>query len=418
MYRYIIKGGTRIQGEVDVSGSKNASLPILAASILNNGITKLYNIPNIDDVKITLEILSELGCKIENTEKATIIDSRNMTKTTIPDTLMRKLRSSIIIAGAILSRFKEVSFTYPGGCEIGTRPIDLHLNNFKKIGIKIKENTSNIECKCDRIETNQIQLDIPSVGATENIMLASVLGTHEITIKNAAMEPEIEDLANFLNKMGAKVYGAGTNIIKIIGVEKLRDVSYKIIPDRIEAGTLLIGVACCSGNIVLNNVVPKHIRSMLYKLAECGCDIYEEENKIQLKSSGKLIGTEIKTMPYPGFPTDLQPIFATLLATGKGTSIVTENIFENRFKYMQELKRMGAKITIEGRTAIIKGVNKLHGAEVESTDLRGGASLVIAGISAKGITTVNKIEHILRGYEDLDKKFNILGANIVREQVI
>lgn len=304
-----------------------------------------------------------------------------------------------------------------GGCEIGVRPIDLHLNNFKKIGIKIKENTSNIECKCDRIETNQIQLDTPSVGATENLILASVLGTHEVIIENSAMEPEVEDLANFLNKMGAKVYGAGTNVIKITGVEKLKDVSYKIIPDRIEAGTLLIGAACTSGNITLNNVIPKHIKPILHKLTECGCDIDEEENRLYLKSTKRLIGTEIKTMPYPGFPTDLQALFATLLTICRGTSIVTENIFENRFKYMQELKRMGAKVTIEGRTAIIKGVKRLHGADVESTDLRGGAALVVAGICAKGTTTVNKVEHILRGYENLDIKLNSLGANIIREQI-
>lgn len=260
-------------------------------------------------------------------------------------------------------------------------------------------------------------MDFPSVGATENIILASVLGNHEIVIKNAAMEPEIEDLANFLNKMGAKVYGAGTNIIKIKGVESLKEVSYKIMPDRIEAGTLLIATAMTGGNIKLNKVVPKHISPILHKLEECGCKITEEKNSIYLTASDNLTGTEIKTMPYPGFPTDLQSLFSTLLTVCKGTSIVTENIFENRFKYMQELNRMGAKAHIEGKTLVIKGVKKLHGANVESTDLRGGASLVIAAVSAKGITRISKVEHILRGYEELDKKLNSLGANIVREEV-
>lgn len=416
MYKYIIKGGTRLHGEIDVSGSKNASLPILAGSILNGKTTKLYNVPEIEDVKTTIKILEELGCKIRRDKNKLIINSKNMKNTTIPDNLMRKLRSSVIIAGAIIARFKEVKFSYPGGCDIGARPIDLHLSNLKKIGIKIDENTSYIECKCDKIESNEIQLDFPSVGATENLILASILGNHEVIIKNAAMEPEIIDLANFLNRMGAKVLGAGTKIIKVKGVESLKEVSYKIMPDRIEAGTLLIAGAITSGNIKINNIEPDHLSPILHKLNECGCKIKKEKNSIYLNASGRLVATEIKTMPYPGFPTDLQPLFSTLLTVCKGTSIVTENIFENRFKFMQEIKRMGGKVNIEGKTLIIKGVRKLHGADVESSDLRGGASLVLAGISAKGITKVSGVEYILRGYEDLDRKLNKLGANIVREE--
>ena len=343
MYNYIIKGGTRLNGEVNISGSKNASLPILAASILNGKTSKLYNIPEIEDVKTTIEILEELGCKIKRDKNKLIINSKNMKKTTIPDNLMRKLRSSVIIAGAIIARFKEVRFSYPGGCDIGARPIDLHLNNFKKIGIKIDENTSYIECKCDKIKSNEIQLDFPSVGATENLILASVLGNHEVIIKNAAMEPEIIDLANFLNRMGAKVFGAGTKIIRVKGVEFLKDVSYKIMPDRIETGTLLIAGAITCGNIKINNVEPEHISPIIYKLTECGCKIKAEKNSIYLNAPARLNATEIKTMPYPGFPTDLQPLFSTLLTVCKGTSIVTENIFENRFKFMQEIKRMGGK---------------------------------------------------------------------------
>lgn len=388
----------------------------MAATILNGKVSKLYNVPDINDVKTTIEILESLGCKIKKDKKKLVINSKNMDITTIPEELMRKLRSSVIIAGAIISRFGEACFSYPGGCDIGSRPIDLHLKGFEKLGIKINENTSFIECKCDKILSTEIHLDFPSVGATENLILASVLGKHEVIIKNAAMEPEIIDLANFLNRMGAKVICAGTNIVKIRGVNELKEVSYTIMPDRIEAGTLLLATGIAGGNVKLNKVCPEHISPILHKLRECGCIIKEDKNSIYIKSNGHLSSTEVKTMPYPGFPTDLQPLFTTFLTICKGTSIVTENIFENRYKFTQELKRMGAKINIEGKTAIIKGVRRLHGANVESTDLRGGASLVIAGIAARGTTRVKKVGYILRGYEDLDKKLNLLGANIIREE--
>ncbi len=401
---------------MDVSGSKNASLPILAATILNGKVSRLYNVPDIADVQTTLKILEAIGCKVKKDKKKLVIDSKHVNVTAIPEELMRKLRSSVIIAGALISRFGQTCFSYPGGCDIGSRPIDLHLKGFQKLGVKIDENTSNIICKCDKIKDTEIQLDFPSVGATENLILASVIGNHEVIIKNAAMEPEIVDLACFLNRMGAKVIGAGTNIIKIRGVKSLKEVSYTVMPDRIEAGTLVLATAMATGDLRLNKVCPEHISPILHKLQECGCKIEIEKNAVSLKSNGKLLGTEIKTMPYPGFPTDLQPLFTTFLTICKGTSIVTENIFENRYKFTQELKRMGAKINIEGKTAIIKGVKRLHGANVESTDLRGGASLVMAGIAAKGITKVQKVEYILRGYDNLDKKLNSLGANIVREE--
>ena len=311
---------------------------------------------------------------------------------------------------------KKRYFHIQGGCDIGARPIDLHLKAFEKLGIKVNESFGNILCETDNIVGTEINLDFPSVGATENLILASVLGNHEVIIKNAAMEPEIVDLANFLNRMGAKVYGAGTNIIKIRGVNNLKEVSYTIMPDRIEAGTLLLATGIAGGNVKLNKVCPEHITPILHKMRECGCDIREDEKSISIKSLGHLVSTEIKTMPYPGFPTDLQPLFTTFLTVCRGTSVVTENIFENRYKFAQELKRMGAKINIEGKTAIIKGVRKLHGANVESTDLRGGASLMIAGIAARGITKVKKVEYILRGYENLDFKLNSLGANIIREE--
>lgn len=416
MSKFIIQGGRKLEGEVTISGSKNAALPIIAATILNSGVTTLYNVPNIKDVQTMFEIIKEIGGNVVKKNNKIIIDTSKVHRFEIPENLMRKMRSSVILAGAIIGRYKEVKFSYPGGCDIGSRPIDLHLKSFEKMGIKINENTSYIECKCDKIDNTIIQLDFPSVGATENIILSSVLGNHEITIKNAAREPEIIDLVNFLNRMGAKVNGAGTSEIKVKGVTSLKEVSYRIMPDRIEAGTFLIATAMTGGYVKLNNINPEHISPILHKLRECGCKIKEEKYSITINVSKRLNGTDFKTLPYPGFPTDLQPIFSTLLTVCKGTSIVTENIFENRFKFMQELKRMGAKCSIEGKTLIIKGVKKLHGAIVESTDLRGGAALVIAAISAKGITRINKIEHILRGYEELDYKLNMLGANIVREE--
>lgn len=416
MYKYIINGGNKLCGETYVSGSKNASLPILAASIISGKITKLYNVPEIEDVKITLEILKSIGCKIKKDKGKITINSRDASKTLIPDDLMRKLRSSVIIAGAILNRFGNVEFSYPGGCDIGARPIDLHLENFKKIGVKINENSRYIECKCDKIESKNIVLDFPSVGATENLILASVLGNHEIIINNAAKEPEIIDLVNFLNRMGAKIYGAGSNNIKVVGVKQLKDVSYKIMPDRIEAGTLLIAGAITSGTTKINNIVPEHINPIISKLTECGCSIKTTKDAVFLCVNKKLRAVDIKTMPYPGFPTDMQQQFSTLLTLCKGTSIITENIFENRFKYIQEIQRMGAKATIHGKTMVIKGVKRLHGADVECTDLRGGASLVLAGLAARGVTKVNKLEYLLRGYEDFDKKLNELGAKIIREE--
>ncbi len=412
MSSYIIEGGNKLEGEVNISGSKNASLPIIAASILNSNITRLYNVPNIHDTQITLEILKILGCKVTKKSDKIIIDSRKMDKTEIPEELMRQMRSSVVLAGAIVGRFKNTKISYPGGCDIGSRPIDLHLTGFRRLGIEVEEESGYIKCKCEKIIGNTIQLDFPSVGATENIMLASVLAEGETIITNAAMEPEIVDLQNMLNKMGAKIKGAGTNIVQITGVKNLKEVSYTIMPDRIEAGTFLCAGAITGGKIKLNNVNPSHLTPILHKLEECGCKIETQKCFIKLEAPKKLKAVDIKTMPYPGFPTDMQSIFVAVLAVSKGTSIIVENIFENRYKYTNELKRMGAKITVEGKTAVIKGIRRFSGANVNSTDLRGGAALVIAGLAAKGKTTVNNIEYILRGYEKLDKKLSLLGAKI------
>ncbi len=415
MSTYVISGGKKLEGVVSVSGSKNASLPILAACVLNNGITKLYNVPNIHDTKVMLDILKYLGCRIKKNRDKIVIDARKIEKYEIPEELMRKMRSSVILAGALIGRFKKATFSCPGGCDIGARPIDLHLKVFENLGINIVKDTGYIQCKCDTIEASKITLDFPSVGATENAILASVFAVGTTTIINAAMEPEIVDLQNFLNKIGAKINGAGTNEITIKGVTNLKDSGYKVMPDRIEAGTLLCAGAITGGNITLKNVIPEHITPVIQKLEECGCSLKIKGDQIMLRSPKKLKAIDIKTMPYPGFPTDMQAIFASILTIAKGTSVIIENIFENRYKYASELGRMGAKFTIEGRTAIIKGVRKLNGANVQATDLRGGAALVLAGLASKGKTRVENIEYILRGYENLDTKLNSIGAKITKE---
>ena len=412
MSSYIIEGGHKLEGTVKISGSKNAALPILAATVLNVGKTTLYNVPNIQDTQMMFKILETLGGKVEKKNNKIIIDTSKINKFEIPEELMHKMRSSVILAGALLGRYKKAIFSYPGGCDIGSRPIDLHLRSFEKLGINVVQNYGNIICDAEKIKGEKIDLDFPSVGATENAILASVLAEGITTITNAAREPEIIDLQNFLNKMGAKIIGAGTNEIQITGVKKLKDISYNIMPDRIETGTFLCLAVATKGNLILENTNAEHITPVITKLQEADCKIEIEKNKIKINSNKKIKALDIKTMPYPGFPTDMQSVFSAMLTTAKGTSIIVENIFENRFKYTQELNKMGAKITVEGKSAIIRGVRKLYGANVKATDLRGGAALVLAGLSAKGITKVENIEYILRGYENFDKKLRNINANI------
>ncbi len=412
MLKYIIKGGKKLEGTVKISGSKNASLPIIAATILNTGKTTLYNVPNIHDTQIMFQILEILGGKVEKKNNKVIIDTSKINKYEIPENLMREMRSSVILAGSLIGKYKNATFSYPGGCDIGTRPIDLHLKGFEKLGVKITKNYGNITCTCDKIVGQKIELDFPSVGTTENIILASVFAEGITEINNAAREPEIIDLQNFLNRMGAKVEGAGSNQITIQGVKQLKDVSYNIMPDRIEAGTFLCGTAITGGNTRLEGINPKHLTPAIAKLEEAGCKIETGKSYIEINAPKKIKSLELKTMPYPGFPTDLQSVFIALLTIAKGTSLVIENIFESRYKFVPELIRMGAKITVEGRTAIIKGTRKLYGTNVKATDLRGGAAMIIAGLSAKGKTEVENIEYILRGYENFDKKLRDLGADI------
>ena len=412
MSKFIIQGGKKLEGEVKISGSKNAALPIIAATILNSGKSTLYNVPKIQDVQTMFKIIEDIGGNVTKKKNKIVIDTSNIHTYEIPEDLMRKMRSSVILAGALIGRYKEAYFSYPGGCEIGSRPIDLHLKGFEKLGIEIKEEYGEIRCKADKIKGTQINLDFPSVGATENIILASCLGEGTTILTNAAKEPEIEDLSNFLNKMGAKIKGVGTDRIEITGVKKLSDISYNIMPDRIEAGTYLIAGAITGGKVKIVNAKPEHIEPILNKLEETGCKLIIEKDSVEIVPPKKVKAVDIKTMPYPGFPTDMQSIFVSLLSTAKGTSIVTENIFENRYKYVQELNRMGTKIKVEGRSAIIKGTKKIQGANIFATDLRGGAAMVIEALIAKGTTQIDNVDYILRGYEDIDKKLIKLGAYI------
>ncbi|MBO5141850.1 MAG: UDP-N-acetylglucosamine 1-carboxyvinyltransferase [Clostridia bacterium] len=415
MEKYIIEGGRKLEGLIKISGSKNAALPIIAATILNCGVSIIENCPDIHDVKMMFTILEELGANVEKHENKVIIDTSKIDKTEIPANLMREMRSSVIIAGALLGRFKKCTFTYPGGCEIGARPINMHIDGFKQMGVTVNEEYGYITCESNNLKATDITLDFPSVGATENIMLASCLAEGTTYIRNVAREPEIKDLQDFLNEMGAKVKGAGSNTIVITGVKKLHDVNHKVIADRIEAGTYLCMIAATQGRADLINVNSEHISAIIHKLKRMGLKIKNDRNTINIESNGKLSSTTIKTSPYPGFPTDMQSQIAALLTTAKGTSIIVENIFENRYKYINELIRMGANVNIEGKTAIIQGVPKLFGTEVETKDLRGGAALILAGLMAEGTTKVSGINYVERGYENLIEKLSIIGAKIYKE---
>lgn len=413
MSKFIIQGGKKLEGEVKISGSKNAALPIIAATVLNGGKTTLYNVPDIHDVQTMFEIIKDIGGKVSKKNNKIIVDTCKIHTYEIPDHLMRQMRSSVILAGALIGKYHHARFSCPGGCDIGARPIDLHLKGFEKLGINIKEEFGEIVCNAEKIIGTQINLDFPSVGATENIILASCLGEGTTIITNAAKEPEIEDLTKYLNKMGAKIKGVGTDRIEISGVKKLAEVvSYNIMPDRIETGTYLVAGAITGGNIKLTNVCSSHIEPILHKLEEAGCKLAIGKNIIEIEAPKRIKAVDIKTMPYPGFPTDMQSIFGALLTTAKGTSIITENIFESRYKYVQELTRMGAKIKVEGRCAIIKGTKKIEGANVIATDLRGGAALVLEALVAKGVTEIDNVYYILRGYEKMEEKLKKLGAKI------
>lgn len=418
MSSYIINGGNKVEGEIDVQGAKNAVLPILAATILNGGKNVIHNCPELRDVNITVEVLKNLGCKVKKQDRVLIVDSEDISGYTIPDDLMRQMRSSIIFLGAIISRFKKAVVSMPGGCEIGNRPIDLHLKSLKQLGVEIEESHGYINCKADKLYGANIHLDFPSVGATENIMLAACMADGETTITNAAREPEIVDLENFLNRMGAKIKGSGSDVVKIEGVNRLYGVEHTIIPDRIAAATYLACAAATDGQIILKKANPSHMDAMTAVLKEMGCKIYNEKSRLILTTPNHKLKSvkRIVTMPYPGFPTDIQSPFMALATIAEGTSVFVENIFENRFQHVEELVRMGADIKVDGRIAVVQGTKKLGGANVLAKELRGGAALIVAALSADGITTIENIKFIERGYENIEKYLSSCGANIKRKE--
>lgn len=415
MDKFRIEGGTALYGQVAIQSAKNAVLPLLAASILTEEKVVLYNCPNITDVRHMVEILAELGCQT-NLENDTLhIQSAGAKHHKIPARLTKEIRSSIFMLGSVIARFGRARIAYPGGCDIGLRPIDLHLSSLKQLGVQITEEGGYIDCQCNQLQGSEIYLDCPSVGATENIILAAVLAKGKTVIYNAAKEPEIVDLQNFLKLMGAKIQGAGSAIITIEGVQKLHGVAYTPMPDRIEAGTFLIASAICGGELELTNARAEDISSLLHKLRQIGCKIYTKYDKIQILSNGNRQSPKlIETSPYPGYPTDLQAQIATLATVCSGSTVVVENLFETRFKHVPQLQRMGADITVRGKTAFIRGVKELHGAEVVASDLRGGAALTLAALAAKGVSTVTGLSHIDRGYMDFDEKLKKIGANIKR----
>lgn len=415
MSKLIINGGRKLCGSVDISGAKNAAVAILPAAIMaSKGVSTIDNIPNIEDVKCIKRIIEGLGCSLEIKGDSVVIDSRNMTKYIAISDDNRKMRASYYLIGALLGRFKQAVVELPGGCPIGVRPIDQHIKGFEALGAEVAIEHGAVKIHADKLVGANIFFDVVSVGATINVMLASCFAEGTTILENAAKEPHVVDVANFLNSMGANIKGAGTDVIRITGVNELTGCSYSVIPDQIEAGTYMLAVAACGGQITINNIIPKHLESISAKLIEMGVDIIEEGDCITIKSTGKLKSVNVKTSPYPGFPTDIQQPMGAVLSVASGRSSINESIYESRFKYVDELKKMGANIKVEGRTAIIDGVDKLTGAVVKAMDLRAGAAMIIAGLIADGATEVTCIEHIDRGYPNIEKKFMSLGADITR----
>ena len=416
MDKFVIKGGTRLKGDVTISGAKNAAVAILPATLLVNGICTIENLPNISDVKIFCEILSTLGAKITwNTPNEITIDTRNIDCTNAPLEMTSKFRASYYLLGALLGRCGCAEVGIPGGCNLGARPIDQHIKGFEALGAKVDVGQGKISAKVKKLVGTSIYMDIVSVGATINIMLASVLAEGTTTIDNAAKEPHIVDVANFLNSMGADIRGAGTDVIKINGVKELvKNGSYSVVPDQIEAGTFMLAAVASKGDILIKNCIPEHLDCVTAKILEIGGCVEDFGDSIRVFCNQRPSKATVKTLPYPGFPTDLQPQMGVVLSIADGTSIINESIWESRFQYTNELNKMGAKITAQGKSAFFEGVKELSGSPVYATDLRAGSALIIAGIIAKGETQIFNIEHIDRGYENIEQKFRNLGVNIQR----
>lgn len=418
--RYVIRGGNRLKGAVRLSGAKNATLPLLAACLLTADECRIHGAPDLRDVEVMTEILRRLGASVTwhqdggNGQRHLRVSAACLITYEVHEYLMREMRSSIFLMGPLLGRLGRVRVSYPGGCAIGPRPIDFHLQGLIALGAKIREKYGFIYAETDCLTGCEIHLDFPSVGATENLMMAAVLARGTTVIRNAAKEPEIVDLQNFLNGIGARVKGAGTDVIRIEGVESLGGTDHTVIPDRIEAGTFMAAAAATGGDVKVEGVIPEHVEAITAKLREAGATVEEDRDTIRVQGPERLKAVDVKTLPYPGFPTDMQPQIMTLMAVAEGTSIITETVFENRFSQSEELRRMGAHIKTDGRTAVVKGVEALSGAVVEARDLRSGAGLVLAGLIAEGVTMVEGVHHLDRGYESIDRKLTLLGADIRR----
>ena len=416
MEKFVIKGGRTLRGEVEISGAKNAAVAIIPAVILSDEACVLENVPQISDVSISLRILIEMGADVKFLDKNTVrIDATKITDPIVPYEMAKHMRASYYFLGTLLGKFNRARVAMPGGCYLGDRPIDQHLKAFTALGADCSLDHGMINIETRQLIGTQIYFDVVTVGATINAMLASVKATGMTVIENAAKEPHIVDLANFLNSMGADIMGAGTDAIKIRGVKKLKGATYAIIPDQIEAGTFMIAAAATRGDVLVKNVIPKHLESITAKLEKIGIAVEEFDDAVRISVDGPLVKTSVKTMPHPGFPTDMQPQITTLLCLAEGTSIVTECIFDNRFRYVDELRRMGANISVDGKVAVVEGVGTLMGAPVTAPDLRAGAALVIAGLAAKGVTEVEDIYHIERGYECFEEKLRSLGADIEKK---
>ena len=416
MEQYVIKGGNPLVGEVSIAGAKNAALGILAAAIMTDEEVVVENVPNVRDTRVLLQAIEGIGARVsyidEHTVKICGGTINPKADNCVDDEFIRRIRASYYLLGAMLGKYKKSSVALPGGCNIGSRPIDLHIKGFRALGADVDIRNSMIHVEAEHLVGNHIYMDVVSVGATINVMMAAALAEGKTTIENAAKEPHIVDVANFLNSMGANIKGAGTDVIRIRGVEKLNGTEYSVIPDQIEAGTFMAAAAATKGDITIKNVIPKHLEAISSKLKEIGAVVMEYDDAVRVVSNHRLRSTNIKTLPYPGFPTDMQPQMAVVLALSEGTSIITESIFENRFKYVDELFRMGGQIKVEGNTAIIDGVDNFLGANIVAPDLRAGAALVIAGLVAEGYTIVEDIKYIQRGYEDFDEKIRALGGQI------
>ena len=418
MEKLVITGGRRLNGEVFISGAKNAAVAIIPAAIMADGVCVIDNLPGIEDVASLRSTLNKMGAVCEYIDKHTLkVDSTGDITNCAAFEEVKKIRASYYLLGALLGRYKKAEVALPGGCNFGTRPIDLHLKGFRLLGADVEVTNGIVKVKAERLHGAQIYMDQVSVGATINIMRAASMAEGTTIIENCAKEPHVVDTANFLNMMGANIKGAGTDIIRIKGVEKLHGAEYTIIPDQIEAGTYMIAAAIAGGDVTVRNIIPKHMDSLTAKLAEMGAAIEKQDDSIRVMANGRLHCANIKTMSYPGFPTDLQPQMTALLSVCDGISVVTENVWDNRYQYVAELKQLGAKITVESRVAMIEGVQKLTGARVAATDLRAGAAMVIAGLSAEGTTEIDNIRYIDRGYEDIENKLSALGADIKRVEI-